>query len=119
MANHEASLDAVFHALSDPTRRDVLARLVRGPATVGALAAPFDMAMPSFLKHVRLLERAGLIATEKRGRVRRCALRPEAFDAPKRWLLDQQRVWEERTDRLERFVTGAAAADAPSGGETE
>lgn len=106
MANREArQLDEVFLALSDATRRAVLARLSRGPATVSELAEPFDMALPSFLKHLRLLERSGCIETEKQGRIRRCALTPKALAAPKRWLHDQQRSWEERTDRLERFVT--------------
>lgn len=97
-------LDGVFLALSDATRRAVVERLGRGPASVTELAEPFDMALPSFLKHVRLLERSGCISTEKRGRVRHCELRPEAFGGPQRWLVAQAREWERRTDRLERFL---------------
>lgn len=93
----------------------MLARLSRGPASVSELAEPFDMALPSFLKHVWLLESSGCIATEKRGRVRQCSLRPETLAVPQRWLLAQQRVWEERTDRLERFVTGAGHGPSRKG----
>lgn len=104
MANYEARLDQMFLALADATRRAVVTRLTRGPASVGELAAPFDMALPSFLKHIRVLERSGWLATEKRGRVRQCTLRPDALGVPQRWLAAQQQVWEARTDRLERFV---------------
>lgn len=107
MANHEARLDGVFLALSDATRRAVLARLSLGPASVGELAAPFAMALPSFLKHIRVLERSGCIRTDKRGRIRQCALRADAFAVPQRWLIAQQRVWEDRTDRLAHLVTTA------------
>lgn len=105
MANYLAELDETFHALSDPTRRAVLSRLGAGPASVGELAEPFDMALPSFMKHIRQLESSGWIRTRKTGRVRTCTLERRPFTAVESWLDEQRRIWEERTDRLERFVT--------------
>ncbi|MGV3622403.1 MAG: ArsR/SmtB family transcription factor [Archangium sp.] len=104
MANHEAHLDDVFGALADPTRRAIVMRLSAGEASVGALAEPFDMALPSFMKHVRVLEDCGLIATEKVGRVRTCALHTEALETIDGWLAEQREVWERRLDRLELYV---------------
>ncbi|MGY4859889.1 ArsR/SmtB family transcription factor [Cryobacterium sp. AP23] len=105
MAQHP--LDGVFQAVSDPTRRAVLGRLGSGPASIGELAAPFDMALPSFMKHIGSLEKAGLIRTRKTGRVRVCTLERGSFDLIEGWLSDQRRIWEGRADRLERFVTTA------------
>ncbi len=104
MAQYSSQLDAIFQALADPTRRAVLGRLGMGPASIGELAAPFDMALPSFMKHIRYLENAGWIRTRKTGRVRTCTLEREAFDAIETWLGEQRSIWEGRTDRLERFV---------------
>src|SRR5215216_641305 len=105
MAQYPSQLDAVFQALADSTRRAVLVRLGTGPASIGELAAPFDMALPSFMKHIRYLERAGWIRTRKTGRVRTCTLEPESFDVIEAWVSEQRRIWEGRTDRLEHFVT--------------
>jgi DNA-binding transcriptional ArsR family regulator len=105
MAKCSTQLDGAFQALADPTRRAVLGRLGSGPASVGELAAPFEMALPSFMKHIRYLEDTGWIRTRKRGRVRTCTLEKESFDAIETWLGEQRRLWEGRTDRLERFVT--------------
>lgn len=105
MAYHQSDLDRLFQALSDPTRRAVLARLARGPVTVSDLAAPFDMALPSFLTHLRKLEDAGLITTSKDGRVRTCALVPAAITPVQHWLDDQRALWETRLDQLEDYVT--------------
>ncbi|GAA1241906.1 metalloregulator ArsR/SmtB family transcription factor [Prauserella halophila] len=101
----EPELDDVFLALADPTRRSVIHRLGAGPAGVGDLAAEAAMTLPSFLKHVRMLERSGLIRTRKDGRVRTCELDRERLGVVDDWLAQQRRLWEERTDRLERFVT--------------
>lgn len=98
-------LDTVFQALADPTRRAVVARLGRGPASVGELAAPFAMALPSFMKHVRMLEDAGLIRTSKAGRVRTCEIDSLRLMVVQNWLDEQRDVWERRTDRLDKFVT--------------
>lgn len=92
--------DAAFHALADPTRRAVLVTLAQGPRPVSELAAPHAMALPTFLKHLRVLEDAALIATEKRGRTRHCALRPEALRPLEGWLAAQRETWAARTDRL-------------------
>ncbi len=111
MQQHAERLDAVFLAFSDPTRRAVLGRLGRGPASVSELAQPFDMALPSFMKHIRLLEDSGLIRTRKLGRVRTCAIEKKAFAVAESWLSTQRAIWEGRTDRLEQFVITAHAKD--------
>jgi DNA-binding transcriptional ArsR family regulator len=98
-------LDGIFQALADPTRRAILSRLGGGPAAVGELAQPFDMALPSFMKHITALEQSGLIRTAKSGRVRTCTLERTTFALVDGWLGEQRRLWSERTDRLEAFVT--------------
>lgn|SRR5688572_19580907 len=98
------SLDGAFQALADPTRRAVVSRLGTGPASVSELAAPFEMALPSFMKHIHYLEETGWITTRKTGRVRTCALQTKPFDDIDSWLTEQRRVWEGRTDRLEHFI---------------
>jgi DNA-binding transcriptional ArsR family regulator len=98
-------LDILFQALGDPTRRAILERLARGPATVTELSAPFDMALPSFLAHVRKLEASGLVKTAKDGRVRTVALVPGAFTPVRGWLDEQRAIWEGRLDRLDDYVT--------------
>ena len=104
MAQHSV-LDDAFQALADPTRRAVLSHLGAGPASVSELAAPFDMALPSFMKHIHYLENAGWITTRKTGRVRTCTLEMKSFEHVDAWLDAQRRIWEGRTDRLEQFVT--------------
>lgn len=104
MAQYQ-QLNGVFQALADPTRRAVLGRLGQGPASITELAEPFDMALPSFMKHIRLLEDSGWIRTEKAGRVRTCAIEKRQFDVAESWLSEQRAIWEGRTDRLEAFVT--------------
>lgn len=100
MANQSAQLTDVFYALADPTRRAIVGVLGRGPATVSALAAPFEMALPSFMKHLSVLERSGVIRSSKLGRVRTCELRPKALSQAERWMVEQRSVWEARTDRM-------------------
>jgi len=107
MEQYSQQLDGIFQALADPTRRAVLGRLGKGPASISDLAKPFDMALPSFMKHIRFLEDSGLIRTRKEGRVRTCAIRKRPFATVETWLSAQRAVWEARTDRLERFVTTA------------
>lgn len=98
-------LDEVFAALADPTRRAVVRRLGAGPASVGELAKPFPMTLPSFMKHVRMLEDSGLIRTRKSGRVRACTLDRDRLSLVEDWLADERRLWDGRIDRLEQFVT--------------
>jgi DNA-binding transcriptional ArsR family regulator len=105
MAQYSDTLDEVFQALADPTRRAVIRRLGTGPASVSDLAEPFEMALPSFLKHIRLLESTGLIRTRKTGRVRMCSIDRARFDVVEDWLEEQRALWTGRTDRLEAFVT--------------
>lgn len=105
MEKYAERLDGVFVALADPTRRAVIRRLGSGPASVGELADGFPMTLPSFMKHVRMLEAQGLIRTVKAGRVRTCELNRERLDLVEDWLAEQRRVWEDHTDRLDRFVT--------------
>lgn len=105
MEKYSEPLDGVFQALADPTRRAVLGRLGRGPASISELAMPFDMALPSFMKHIRTLEQSGLISTRKQGRVRTCAIEKKRFVAAEAWLSEQRALWEGRIDRLEQFVT--------------
>ena len=105
MAKYDFTLDTCFSALGDPTRRAILQRLARGPASVGELAAPHDMALPSFMAHLKKLEAAGLILTEKQGRTRICHLTPNAFAPAKTWLAEQSEIWEGRLDRFDDYVT--------------
>jgi len=98
------ALDRVFHALSDPTRRAIVARLGQGPASVSELAKPFAMAMPSLLQHLRVLEESRLIRTAKVGRVRTCEIEPVALDAAGDWIAQQRAIWEGRLDRMEAYV---------------
>jgi DNA-binding transcriptional ArsR family regulator len=105
MENYSDQLDGIFQALADPTRRAVIGRLGQGPASVTDLAEPFDMALPSFMKHIRFLEESGLIRTEKHGRVRTCAIEKKRLRMVDGWLARQRAIWEGRTDRLEKFVT--------------
>ena len=104
MDNLTSHLDQVFGALADPTRRAVLKRLGEGDASVGELARPFQMALPSLMKHVRVLESVGLVESRKVGRVRTCRLKPAAMTEAEVWLAAQRSVWEARLDRLEAYV---------------
>ncbi|MBA8877995.1 ArsR/SmtB family transcription factor [Phyllobacterium myrsinacearum] len=104
MENYQTSLDAAFHALADPTRRAVISRLTRGPAPVKELAQPFNMGLPSFMKHLRVLEADGLIRSKKVGRVRTCWVNTERLTAAESWLCEQRALWQARTDRLADYV---------------
>lgn len=105
-------IDAVFAALADPTRRAVVHRLGREPASVGELAQHFTMSLPSFLQHIRVLEDSGLVRTRKRGRVRSCELRTERLNLLEHWLDEQRRLWRERGDRLAALAETEANAEA-------
>nr|MDT0664581.1 metalloregulator ArsR/SmtB family transcription factor [Micromonospora sp. DSM 115978] len=99
-----AGLDGVFHALADPTRRQVVERLGRGPATTSVLARPFDMALPSFTQHMGVLERSGLVASEKNGRVRTYRLAPQPLEELGSWLAAQRALWNQRLDQLDALL---------------
>ena len=104
MANQSTQLDDIFGALSDATRRAIVMRLCKGEASVGELARPFEMALPSLMKHIRVLESSGLVASEKHGRVRTCSLQTESLATIEVWLAAQREIWEQRLDRLEIYV---------------
>ena len=104
MANRLAHLPDVFYALGDPTRLAIVGELGRGPATVSALAAPFTMALPSFMKHLSVLERSNVIRSSKVGRVRTCELVPKTLTQAHSWLAEQRALWEARSDRMASFV---------------
>ena len=107
MPYHLAPLDLAFHALSDPTRRAVVSRLAEGEAPVSVLAEPFDMSLPSFAQHLKVLEGCGLVASEKRGRSRWCRLVRSRFDEAADWMEAERRQWAERLDRLEVYLDKA------------
>lgn len=104
MTKHDPDLSLIFQALSDPTRRAMLAQLGQGAVPVTDLARPTGLALPTVMRHLAVLEEAELITTEKVGRTRICAARPETLAVPAEWLEDQRYQWEARTDRLEAFV---------------
>jgi len=103
MDNYVA-LDTVFHALADPTRRAVVQRLGRGEASVSELARPFDMALPSFVKHISVLEKSRLITSHKRGRVRTCSLDRENLAQAERWFEQLRAQWASRYDNLDNLL---------------
>lgn len=105
MAKHDPELSLLFHALADETRRSMLSQLAQGPARVtGILAGPTGLSLPTVMRHLSVLEEAGLIATSKDGRVRTCAIVPEAMDPVRTWIDEQRAIWEARLDRLDKFV---------------
>ena len=99
-----ANLDATFAALADPTRRAILVRLADGDATVNELAEPFDLSLPAISKHLKVLERSGLISRGRRAQFRPCHLEPQALDVAVDWIDRNRRVWTERFDRLEQHL---------------
>ncbi|MES2043070.1 MAG: metalloregulator ArsR/SmtB family transcription factor [Pseudomonadota bacterium] len=111
MDNQAIALNAVFHALADPTRRAVLARLGRGDATISDLAKPFDMALPSFMKHIGVLEKSRLIVSRKSGRVRTCALDRESVIAAERWFGEQHLLWQTRYSNLDNLLASIKGDD--------
>ena len=104
MLNDSRRLDLAYHALADPTRRGMLARLSRAPASVSELARPLAMSLPAVIQHLQLLEASGLVKSEKKGRVRTCRIEPRALAAAEGWIAEQRALWEGRTDRLEDYL---------------
>ena len=98
------SIDRVFRALSDPTRRRVLERLSRSPASVSELAKPFGMALPSFVQHMRILEGSGLVHSRKTGRVRIYQIVPKRLKLAEDWMVRQRALWEKRLDQLDTYL---------------
>src|SRR4051794_4102783 len=96
-------VDSIFRALSDPTRRSVLERLSRSPASVTELAKPYRIALPSFVQHLTVLEQSGLVKSRKSGRVRTYELNPDRLRLAEDWLADQRKYWERRLDQLDEY----------------
>ncbi|NDQ56600.1 MAG: helix-turn-helix transcriptional regulator [Acidipila sp.] len=105
----EAALDSTFGALADPVRRAVLARLAQGVSSVSKLAAPFSISLPGFAKHIRVLERAGLVSSEKDGRIRRCRLDPQAMSEAAEWISHYREFWEAQFDALSEHLAESNA----------
>lgn len=108
MANQSGKRDAVFAALADPTRRAIVETLTRGEATVGALAAPHDMALPSISKHIKVLEKAGLVTRRVDGRQHWLRLVPDGFRSAADWFAHYEQFWTQSIDRLEQLVAELA-----------
>jgi len=97
-------VDLLFQALADPSRRAMVDRLTRGPASVSELARPLEMSLPAVVQHLHVLEASGLVRSEKLGRVRTCCVEPTALRAAERWISDRRTVWEESLDRLGEYL---------------
>jgi DNA-binding transcriptional ArsR family regulator len=100
------AIGKVFQAVADPTRRAIVERLVHGPAAVKALAEPLAMSLPAVMQHLQVLEAAGVIATEKIGRVRSCRLESKALREAEQWLIRQRTEWERQLDQLDDYLKG-------------
>lgn len=110
-------LDRIFFALSDPTRRAIVGRLAAGPATIGELAAPFPISLPAVSKHVKILERAGLVSRQVRGRQHHCDLDPGALGEARDWLGFYRDFWRSRLDELESFLDSDSRAAGTAGSQ--
>jgi DNA-binding transcriptional ArsR family regulator len=104
MLNQSLNLDLLFQALSDPTRRAMIDRLSRGPASVSELAKPFDMSLPAVVQHLAALENSGLVTSQKVGRVRTVQIQPDALSQAEQWINDRRTLWVKRLDRLGDFL---------------
>jgi DNA-binding transcriptional ArsR family regulator len=104
MPNQPKQIDRVFQALGDPTRREVVKRLCRGPVPVTELASGFKMALPSFTQHLGVLERSGLVRSSKKGRVRTYFLEPGPLEKVENWISKRRSVWEKRLDQLDSYL---------------
>lgn len=112
MLNQNDSVDRLFSALADPTRRRMVERLSLGPVSVSELAQPFDMSLPAIVQHLQVLEQSGLVKTAKVGRVRTCTLDTETLSRAERWIAERRKSWVDRLDRLGDFLD--ALPDDPS-----
>jgi DNA-binding transcriptional ArsR family regulator len=118
--NQSADIDRLLNALADPTRRQIVEQLGRGPATVTALAAPLPMSLPAVVQHLQVLEGSGLVSTQKVGRVRTCRLEAQRLDTIEAWIDARREVWEGRLDRIGRLLDGSLEGSAtdPAAGST-
>jgi len=100
MLSQQIAVDRVFHALGDPTRRAIVERLSEGPISVSGLAQPLDITLAAVVQHLQILERSGLVRTEKIGRTRTCRMEPRGLTLAERWISQRRSLWERRLDRL-------------------
>ena len=114
MLQYQQPLDLAFQALSDPTRRAMVERLARGPASVSELAEPLPMSMSAVVQHLKVLEASGLVVSEKTGRVRTCRVEPQALTAAERWLTERRRSVERDLDRLGAYLAETAPEEETS-----
>jgi DNA-binding transcriptional ArsR family regulator len=103
-AGQDIDIDLLFQALADPSRRAMVDRLTRGPASVSELARPLQMSLPGVVQHLHVLEASGLVRSQKLGRVRTCSVEPAALRAAERWISDRRTFWEESLDRLGEYL---------------
>jgi len=108
--NYSPELDELFHALADPSRRVIVERLSRGPASVSQLAEPLPMSLPAVVQHLQVLESSGLIRSEKVGRVRTCHLELKSLDTADNWIRARRAEWEKRLDRLGEYLASTDPA---------
>jgi DNA-binding transcriptional ArsR family regulator len=111
MLNNALALDLVFQALADPTRRVMVERLSRGPASVSELARPLDMSLPAVVQHLQVLEASGLVRSQKVGRVRTCRIESKALAAAERWIAQRRSMWERHLDRLGDYLDATKPKD--------
>ena len=116
MLNQDAALDRVFQALADPSRRIMVERLSRGPASVSELAGPLDMSLSAVIQHLQVLEASGLVQSEKVGRVRTCRIEPTPLRAAERWIGARRTRWERRLDRLGQYLADRPDPNDPKQG---
>jgi DNA-binding transcriptional ArsR family regulator len=110
MLNQAATLDRVFHALSDPSRRLMLERLSLGPASVSELARPLSMSLAAVVQHVQVLEASGLVQSQKVGRTRTCSIQPATMRSAEQWISDRRTSWERKLDRLGEYLKETAGS---------
>src|SRR5450755_1517497 len=104
MVNNTAALDATFGALADPTRRAILATLMLGQSSISELARPHRMSLPAVMKHLRVLERAGLVTQKKSGRIRQCQLSAQPLKTAEQWIAQYRMFWENQFAALDRYL---------------
>lgn len=104
MLSQRVQIDRVFHALGDPTRRAMIEKLSEGPVSVSRLAKPLDITLAAVVQHLQVLEKSGLVRTEKVGRVRTCRVEPKGLSVVERWVADRRSLWEARFDRLGKLL---------------
>jgi len=115
MLNQSSDLDRLFYSLADPARRAIVERLSRGPASVGELARPLPMSLPSVMQHIGILEAEGLVRSQKIGRVRMCTFEPQRLQGAEQWINARRTEWEHRLDRLAEYLKTIETQGDPDG----